>query len=80
MKLTRRQLRRIIKEEKAKIIQEQRPQLDFGPRGGRREALSMLEEYESMGIDGMALAEYLVGSFMTGDDAYASMVAFRDEL
>ena len=72
MKITKRQLRRIIKEEKAKIIQEQ--------RGGRREALSMLEEYESMGIDGMALAEYLVGSFMTGDDAYASMVAFRDEL
>ena len=72
MKITKRQLKRIIKEEKAKIIKEQ--------RGGRREALAMLEEFEAMGIPGNAIAEYLVGNWMTGDDAYASMVAYKDEL
>ena len=72
MKITKRQLRRLIKEEKAKIIKEQ--------RGGRREALGMLEEFEAMGIPGSAIAEYLVGNWMTGDDAYASMVAYKDEL
>ena len=39
MKITTQQLKQIIKEEKAKIIKEQ--------RGGRREALGMLEEFEA---------------------------------
>ena len=72
MKITTQQLKQIIKEEKAKIIKEQ--------RGGRREALDMLEEFEAMGISGSAIAEYLVGNWMTGDDAFAAMADYRDEL
>ncbi len=72
MKITTQQLKQIIKEEKAKIIKEQ--------RGDRREALDMLEEFEAMGISGSAIAEYLVGNWMTGDDAFAAMADYRDEL
>jgi len=72
MKITTQQLRRIIKEEKAKIIKEQ--------SSYRQKAFSMLEEFEAMGISGSAIAEYLLGNWMSGDDAYDAMVAYRDEL
>ncbi len=70
MKITKRQLKRIIKEEKAKLIKEQ--------RGGRREGLNILDELRMMGISDSMLVDYLVGNWMSGDDAFQSMTDFRD--
>ena len=68
MKITKRQLRRIIKEEKRKLIKEN--------RGGRNEGLDILDELRMRGIPDSALVDYLVGNWMSGDDAFQSMRDF----
>ena len=70
MKITKRQLKRILKEEKAKLIKEQ--------RGGRLEGLDILDELRMMGISDSTIVDYLVGNWMSGDDAFQSMTDFRD--
>ena len=70
MKITKRQLRRIIREEKARLVKEQ--------RGGRREGLDILDELRMMGIPDSVLVDYLVGNWMSGDDAFQSMLDFKD--
>ena len=74
MKITKRQLKRIIKEEKAKLVKEQASQ----QRLGRREGLDILDELRMMGISDSMLVDYLVGNWMSGDDAFQSMTDFRD--
>jgi hypothetical protein len=68
MKITKRQLRRIIKEEKLKLIKEN--------RGGRNEGLDILDELRMRGIPDSTLVDYLVGNWMSGDDAFQSMRDF----
>ena len=70
MKITKNQLRRIIREEKARLVKEQ--------RGGRNEGLNILDELRMMGIPDDMLVDYLVGRWMSGDDAYQSMLDFKD--
>ena len=70
MKITKNQLRRIIREEKARLVKEQ--------RGGRREGLNILDELRMMGISDSMLVDYLVGNWMSGDDAFQSMVDFQN--
>ena len=70
MKITKNQLRRIIKEEKARLVKEQ--------RGGRNEGLNILDELRMMGIPDSMLVDYLVGNWMSGDDAFQSMLDFKD--
>lgn len=70
MKITKRQLRRIIREEKANLIKEQ--------SGGRTEALDILDELRMMGVPDSKLVDYLVGKWMPGLDAFQSMTDFRD--
>ena len=74
MKITKRQLKRIIKEEKAKLVKEQRATR----RPGRNEGLDILDELRMMGIPDDMLVDYLVGRWMSGDDAYQSMLDFKD--
>ena len=74
MKITKRQLKRIIKEEKAKLVKEQRATR----RPGRNEGLDILDELRMMGISDSMLVDYLVGNWMSGDDAFQSMADFRD--
>ena len=70
MKITKRQLKRIIKEEKAKLVKEQ--------AGGRREAFDLLEELEMMGIDSGTILSYLIGNHMSGNDAFQALSDFND--
>ena len=70
MKITKNQLRRIIREEKARLVKEQ--------RGGRREGLNILDELRMMGVPADIIVDYLVGNWMSGDDAYQSMLDFKD--
>ena len=74
MKITKRQLKRIIKEEKAKLVKEQRATR----RPGRNEGLDILDELRMMGIPDSKIVDYLVGNWMSGDDAFQSMTDFRD--
>ena len=68
MKITKRQLRRIIKEEKAKLLNE-----------NRNGALVMMGELtEEMGVDPAKLLEYLIGNWMSGDDAFQALKDFRE--
>ena len=67
MKITKRQLRRIIKEEKTKLLNE-----------NRQEAFAILEELEMMGISSDMLLEYLIGNWMTGPDALQALQDFKD--
>ena len=56
MKITKRQLKRIIKEEKAKLIKEQ-----YGSsRPGRAEADALLEEFRAMGVSDTQILEYIL--------------------
>ncbi|OUU74778.1 MAG: hypothetical protein CBC29_06515 [Methylococcaceae bacterium TMED69] len=75
MKITRRQLRRIIKEEKAKILKEQ-----YRGRGGREEAVALLEEYRDQGIPDSMILEYIIFNHLNSDMAYEVMSGFQDEL
>ncbi len=70
MKITKRQLKRIIKEEKAKLIKEQ--------TGGRREAYDLLEELQMMGIDSGTILDYLIGNHMSGNDAFQALSDFKE--
>ena len=70
MKISKRQLRKIIKEEKAKLVKEQ--------RAGRREGLDILEELRMIGVRDWQLMDYLVGNWMSGDDAYQSMLDYKE--
>jgi len=68
MKITKRQLRRIIKEEKQKLINEN--------RNGALVILGQLTE--EMGVDPQALLDYLVGSWMSGGDAFQAMKDYQE--
>ena len=70
MKITKRQLRRIIKEEKAKLIMEQ--------AGGRSEAFELLDELEMMGIGTDTILNYLIGNHMSGADAFQALSDFKE--
>ena len=70
MKITKRQLKKIIKEEKAKLMKEQ--------TGGRREAFELLEELELMGVDPATILDYVIGNHMNGNDAYAALSDFKE--
>ena len=68
MKVTKRQLQRIIKEEKQKLLNE-----------NRNGALVMLGELtEEMGVEPSKLLEYLVGNWMSGDDAFQALKDYRE--
>ena len=70
MKITKRQLKRIIKEEKAKLMKEQ--------SGGRREAFELLQELEMMGVDASTILDYVIGNHMSGNDAYEALSDFKE--
>ena len=68
MKITKRQLTRIIKEEKAKVLNE-----------NRNGALVILGQLvDEMGVDSRELLDYLVGQWMTGDDAFQAMKDYQE--
>ena len=68
MKITKRQLKRIIKEEKQKILNEN--------RNGALVILGQLTD--EMGVDPTKLLEYLVGNWMSGDDAFQAMKDYQE--
>ena len=70
MKITKRQLKRIIKEEKAKLMKEQ--------SGGRAEAFELLDELEMMGVDASTILDYVIGNHMSGNDAYEALSDFKE--
>ena len=70
MKITKRQLKRIIKEEKAKLMKEQ--------SGGRREAYELLQELEMMGVEAATILDYVIGNHMSGNDAYEALSDFKE--
>lgn len=68
MKITKRQLRRIIKEEKQNLLNE-----------NRNGALVILGELiDEQGVDPKKLLDYLVGNWMSGDDAFQAMNDYRE--
>jgi len=67
MKVNKRQLRKIIKEEKAKLLNE-----------NRQAAFALLDELEMMGISAEMLVNYLVGNWMSGADALEALQNFKD--
>ena len=68
MKVTKSQLRRIIKEEKQKLLNEN--------RNGALVILGQLTE--EMGVDPQKLLDYLVGNWMDGADAFQAMKDFQE--
>jgi hypothetical protein len=68
MKITKRQLKRIIKEEKQKVLNEN--------RNGALVILGQLTE--EMGVDPQALLDYLVGNWMDGPDAFQAMKDYQE--
>tara|TARA_B100000683_G_C12238436_1_gene452132 strand:- start:230 stop:445 length:216 start_codon:yes stop_codon:yes gene_type:complete len=68
MKISKRQLRRIIKEEKQKLLNEN--------RNGALVILGQLTE--EMGVDPQALLDYLVGNWMEGQDAFQAMKDYQE--
>ena len=69
MKITKRQLRRIIKEEKQKILREM-----IDPEYMREEIMSFAEETDAEGID--VLLDIIGGRPLTGDDEASIDAAF----
>lgn len=68
MKITKRQLRRIIKEEKQKVLNE-----------NRNGALVILGQLvDEMGVDPQALLDYLVQNWMDGADAFQAMKDYQE--
>ena len=67
MRITKGQLRRIIKEEKAKLLNE-----------NRQAAFEILDELEMMGVDAKTLLNYLVANWMSGEDAYQALMEFKE--
>ena len=68
MKVTKRQLRQIIKEEKQKLLNEN--------RNGAIVILGQL--VDEMGVDPQTLLDYLVQSWMSGADAFQAMRDFQE--
>ena len=68
MKVTKRQLRRIIKEEKQKLLNEN--------RNGAIVILGQL--VDEMGVDPQTLLDYLVQNWMSGADAFQAMRDFQE--
>ena len=68
MKVTKRQLRQIIKEEKQKLLNEN--------RNGALVILGQLTD--EMGVDPQVLLDYLVGNWMSGADAFQAMRDFQE--
>ncbi len=70
MKISKRHLKRIIKEERAKLLKE-----------NRMEVWSLLEQIQDMGISDTQLLEYVLGNWMSGNDAQLALSDFlSDEL
>ena len=67
MKITKNQLRRIIKEEKAKLLNE-----------NRQAAFEVLDELEMMGVDASRVLNYLLANWMSGEDAYQALMEFKE--
>ena len=67
MKVNKRQLRKIIKEEKAKLLNE-----------NRQAAFAILDELEMMGVSAEMLVNYLVGNWMPAHDALEALQNFKD--
>ena len=68
MKITKRQLRRIIKEEKQKLINEN--------RNGAIVILGQL--VDEQGVKPEALLDYLIQNWMSGDDAFQAMKDYQE--
>ena len=66
MKITKRQLKQIIKEEKTKLLNE-----------NRQAAFVLLDELGMMGISAEVLVDYLIGNWMSGADALEALQDFR---
>lgn len=66
MRITKSQLRRIIKEEKSKLLNE-----------NRQAAFEILDEIEMMGLQ-TELLNYLVANWMSGEDAYQALMEFKE--
>ena len=76
MKITKRQLKRIIKEEKARMLAED--QFRYMNPTGRSGAFATLEELREMGISDEAMLDYLIGNWMSGADALQAMSDFKE--
>ena len=68
MKITKEQLRQIIKEEKQKLLNEN--------RNGAIVILGQL--VDEMGVDPQVLLDYLVQNWMSGADAFQAMRDFQE--
>ena len=66
MKISKRQLRKIIKEEKTKLLNE-----------NRQEAFAILEELEMMGVSADRLVDYLIGNWMSGPEALEALQNYK---
>ena len=66
MKITKRQLKQIIKEEKTKLLNE-----------NRMEATTLLDELEMMGVSTEMLLNYVLFNWMSGADALQALQDFR---
>jgi len=62
MKVSKRQLKRIIKEEKAKLLKE-----------NRMDVWALLEQIQEMGVSDSQLLEYVLGNWMAGHDAQQAL-------
>ena len=71
MKITKRQLGRIIKEEKVKLLSEQ--------AGDRSGAFSILDELRGAGVADEQIVDYIVGNHLSGATAFEVMNDARDE-
>ena len=72
MKLTQKQLRKIIKEEKINVLNEQ--------RGGRLEAFNILEDMlEQYRVPPEDILNYIIGNHLPGSTAFDVMTDAHDE-
>jgi len=71
MKITKRQLRRLIKEEKSKLLKE----------AHRPEVWQLYYRLQDMGVNGDNILEYILGNWMPGHDAKQALADYlTDEL
>ena len=68
MKITKEQLRQIIKEEKQKVLNEN--------RNGAIVILGQL--VDEQGVKPEALLDYLIKNWMDGDDAFQAMKDYQE--
>ncbi len=71
MRITKRQLRRIIKEEKARLISEL--------AGDRAGAFDILDELRDTGVPDEQIVDYIIGNHLPGATAFEVMNDARDE-